>query len=868
MSKKRQEKPSRIAEAFLYILLPEREKRDLLGDHTEYFRDICVRKGRFIANFWYWMQIVNQIPKTIWNSTKWSLVMIRHYLKIAFINLIKHACSSTVINIIGLALGIACSVLVLLFVIDELSYDRFHENADRIYRIAQTIHIDDRQDTAFPTPPILGPTLVQDFPEVLMTTRVHKVGRVLVTRNDQTIEEPNVYAADSDFFNVFSFELRTGDPDRALAEPNSVIITASTAQKYFGEADPIGEILKVEDDLCTVTGIAEDVPHNSHFHYDFLVSINTYPGFSRDAWLYGFCATYIVLQEDASPQALEARFPAFVKKYLFEGGDSAGIFKHWEYYLQPLKDIHLHSDLKLGEFEPGGEAAYVGIFSVISIFILLIACINFVNLTTAKSAARANEVGIRKVVGCRKSQLICQFLGESVVFSLMALLMALLLMEILLPIIRNLTGKPLAIPYGQGWVLPALLGLGILVGLVSGVYPAFLLSAFKPVTMLKTGSHTRESRRSPILGHGLIVFQFTLSILLLIGTAVVTRQFRFLQNRQLGFDKEHVLVLKNVEWLGSRWQAFRQELRRLPGIIAVSATSSMPGRVFSKRSVWPEDVPNGIVLEMIECDPALQQVLQLNMADGRFFSRNFPTDTRAILLNEEAVQQLGWQKPLGKQIKTSRNTYDVIGVVQDFHFESLHQKIKKMGIFMIDESTDEYTDYLCVRIRPGDIAHTIARIEKSWTSFMPDLPLDFSFLDADLDHLYRTENQTRRMITLLTLLAIFISCLGLLGMAVYMTSQRKKEVGIRKVLGASVPEVTGLLTKDITGCVLTANIIAWPVAYYLMNKWLQNFAYRTHLNIWIFLLSGLAALAVALLTVSYQTIKAATTNPIDSLRYE
>ena len=785
-----------------------------------------------------------------------------------FRNLIKQAGSSTTINIIGLALGLACSIMVFIFVIDELSYDRFHNNANRIYRIAQTIHIDDRQDTAYGTPPILGPTLVQDFPEVVMTTRVRKIGRVLVRQGEQTIEEPNVYAADGDLFKVFSFKLRSGDPDQVLSRPNSVIITASTAEKYFGISDAVGNILIIDDVPYTINGISEDVPHNSHFHYDFLVSINTFPAFSRDRWIYGYCATYILLQENASPETLEARFPAFVKKYLFNGGDSAGIFKHWEYFLQPLTQIHLHSDLKLGEFEPGGEAAYVSIFSVISVFILLVACINFVNLTTAKSTSRANEVGIRKVVGCRRSQLIKQFLGESVIFSVVATMLALLLMEIMLPTIRTLTGKSLVIPYAQIWVLPGLLGIGILVGLISGIYPAFLLSAFKPVTILKTGNNARGSRRSPVLGNGLIVFQFTLSILLLIGTAVVTRQFLFLQNRRLGFDKEHILVLKNVEWLGSRWQGFRQELRKHPDVITVSATSSLPGRDFSKWSVWPEGVPDGIVLEMVECDPELKHVLRLNMVQGRFFSRNFSTDTRAIILNEEAIKQLGWQLPLGKRIKAGKEMYDVIGVIQDFHFESLHYNIKKMGMFLIDETKEEYTNYICVRISPGNIPAAITFIEKTWASFMPDLPLDFSFLEDDLNHLYHMESQTRRMITIFAILAIFISCLGLLGMVVYMSGQRKKEVGIRKVLGASAPRMAAHLSWTFIRYVILANLIACPFAYYIMNKWLRNFAYRININIWNFVLSGLAVLTIALLTVSYQSIKAATANPVESLRYE
>jgi len=793
--------------------------------------------------------------------------MIRNYFIITLRSIRRHKLHSFV-NIFGLAVGMACSILVGLYVTYELSYDRFHEKADRIYRVAQVIHIDDRQDHALPAAPILAETLLSDFPEVEAVSMVIDLSDSLVKTDDRVYEEKSYYSADKAFFDVFSFGLLAGDKKTALAEANRVVLTRSTADRYFGASDPMGEILLINEVPFTVTGIAEDPPLNSHIHFSAVTSLSSYPRYQRREWFLGVAAVYLVLRDGVRPEALEAKFPAFVHHYYYQDGAASNIFKNWELYLQPLTWIHLHSDVDIGEFEANGNVAYVTIFGLIAVFILVIAGVNFVNLTTARIGHRAKEIGVRKVVGSRRFQLVGQFLGESMILSLMALGLALVLIFLLLPFYRGLTGIDFGQHYtGDPRVWLGILGVALGFGLLAGLYPAFYLSAFRPAYILKgTAGAGMETggKRSIFLGQGLVVFQFAISVALLIGTGVVYRQLTYMQNKRLGYDREHVLVIKNLYRLGDRSEAFQQKLNAFPGVEHISLTDQLPGSSFNKQSVQPEGFPAGIVLEMIRCDHNLKEVLKFEMANGRFFSKDFSSDDHAIIINQEAARQLGWTDPLGKSIRVNKREYTVIGVVRDFHFESLHVKIKKMGMMLNTGSSV----YAAVRFRGDRAQDVLAQVKKAWEAFSPPLPVEYSFLGDDYNNLYLLEMKTRRIAGLFSGLAVFISSLGLFGLAAYTAERRRREIGIRKILGASVPGVVRLISREYTMLVVCANFVAWPAAYFAMSRWLQGFAYRTGVGLWIFVLAGSLSLILAVLTVTFQSIKAAVADPVEALRYE
>ncbi|MDH4196716.1 MAG: ABC transporter permease [Candidatus Aminicenantes bacterium] len=793
--------------------------------------------------------------------------MFRNNFRVALRNLLKHKGFSA-INIAGLALGLAAGFFVLIFIRDETSYDRFHEKADRIYRVAQYIHIENRVDSALPTPPILAAALAEEFPEVEATARVAQIGGI-VSYEDQRFVSPHVYAVDADFFKVFSFRLATGDAKTALTEPNRVILTRSAARRVFGDKDPLGRVLTIGQYTFTVTGIAEDCPRNSHFHFEYLTSIPTYPLSRVTGWFEGSCATYVVLKKGTSPQALEAKLPEFVLNHHYGGKKGGSIFKDWVYFLQPLASIHLHSHLLIGEFEANSSAAYITIFFVIAVFVLLVAAVNFVNLSTARSAVRSREVGIRKVCGSDRARLVRQFLGESVLMTAAAFAIALALIVALMPAFRNLTGKAiglvdLAIPA----VVLSLALLALLVGVGAGIYPALVLSSFRPAAVLRGTFAAATGFRSSALRKGLIVLQFAVSIFLLVGTAVVYKQTDYFQSKRLGFDREHVLVVKRAGLLGQNVRAFKAKLLQHPDIKTVALSSNLPGGGHNSLQVLrPEGSQEGAVMEMLTCDEDFQEALRLEMAAGRFFSPDHPSDDQAIIINEVAARDFGWDKPLGKTF-AYRGGVQVIGVVRDFHVHSLHAKIPRMGFLYAGGARERNGDYFAVRVRPADIRKIVSYVRTAWDSFSPPLPLDYSFLDEDYTALYVAETRTMKVLGVFSGLAIAISCLGLYGLVSFMTERRRKEIGIRKVLGARVEAIVVLLGRDFLRWVLLANLVAWPAAFYVTRRWLQNFAYRIDIGVWPFVLSTGAVLVVAAVTLSYQTVAAALANPADSLRRE
>ncbi|KPK83346.1 MAG: hypothetical protein AMS27_13180 [Bacteroides sp. SM23_62_1] len=803
--------------------------------------------------------------------------MFKNFLKVAWRNIIRYK-SFSFINILGLTIGIACSILIMLFVFYETSYDSYHEKADRIYRVAVRASIGDTKIHQTYSSAITFLKLLEEFPEIERGVKFLNIGQTPVRYQDKINYETEFFAVDSTFFDVFSVPLIYGDPKTVLVEPNSMVISESTARRYFGRTDVAGEALTVDfsyglgEIVFTITGISEDMPSNSHFHYDFLISLTSFPDLiNNTGWTSNNFISYVVLVEGTSKDSLEVKLKDFTRKYM--GGESFDEWvargNYWEYFLQPLRDIHLTSDLN-GEFEPNGNITYVYIFSVIGFIILLVACINFMNLTTAKSSLRIREVGMRKVVGSSRKKLIWQFVTESVFLSYFALVIGVIIVESLMPVYRNFVGRPLEINYFDNWiVIPSLIILGLLIGIISGSYPAFLLSSFKPVMILK--GQTGSGKSGYWLRNVLVILQFSISIFLIISTLVIYKQLLYFQNKELGFDKEQVLVIHNPGSLGDNVEPLKETLRMQSTILSVSGSASMPGTGFSNIGFGAEGVEESFTLNLCICDYDFLKTLKIKLADGRFFSREFPSDSAAAVLNQKAVELLAWDDPLGKNINnwsSERGNFHVIGVIEDYHYESLHSEIRPQALFLSGGYYKWDESYISVRLQTDQIRSSINEIEKIWNEFVPDAPFEYSFLDDDYEHLYDNEIRTRKLFTIFSLLAIFIACLGLYGLASYIAEQKVGEIGIRKVLGANVSGIVNRLNLSFAKWVLIANIFAWPLAWFAMKRWLQNFAYRIDIPWWAFLAGALLAILIAVIITSLQTIRAALQNPAESLRYE
>ncbi len=684
-------------------------------------------------------------------------------------------------------------------------------------------------------------------------------------------------------FDVFNIDLIRGNSDQALVTPNSAVVTEAMAKKYFGDANPIGKIIRADNAYdFKITGTMQAIPRNSHIKCDIIASFATLtvPANENGDYIYGAnlsefrffglnpqLYTYLLLAEDYPANEFEKILPSFIDKYLGEQIRNLGIELHP--YLQPLTSIHLHSKLD-AEMSANSDIDYVYIFSAISLFILILACINYMNLATARSANRAKEVGLRKVVGCDRFQLIKQFLSESVFLSILAFLLALILVKLLLPVFNTLAGKNLVLAFNNSQFIFGIVGIILFVGIIAGSYPAFFLSSFKPVTVLK--SSLKAGAANSALRKILVVAQFTISIIFIIGTVVVYTQLDYIQNKRLGFNKEQVVVFPMSDPpLRFEYQSFKNEILSSPDVLAVSASSSIPGGLIDIMLLQVEGQPEGenVTMEHLMVDHDFIKTLGIELTEGRDFSVEFPTDTMtAFIINETAAKQLGWQgSPLDKRIEIGNwKRGRVIGLIKDFHVKSLYQNIEPL-LLHITPTADAYL-HLSARISPDNIPRTIAFMESKWRQVYPNHPYEYSFLDEDFDSLYRTEELRGKIFIVFSILAIFIACLGLFGLASFTAEQRTKEIGIRKVLGASVSGLVGLLTKEFIKLVLVSNLIAWPIAYYAMNQWLQNFAYRTNLRFDSFVWAGVIALIIAILTVSYQAVKAALTNPVESLQYE
>lgn len=806
--------------------------------------------------------------------------MFRNYFKIAWRNLTKNKLYA-LINIGGLALGLATCLIILLFVRDELSYDRFNEKADRMVRVVFRADIDGGKINEANVMPPVAETLLNDYPEVEEATRIRQYGKPKVSYGEEVYKEGRFAFVDSNFFQVFTLPLLKGNPETALSEPNTIVISQKMADLYFKGKDPIGQVLNFKewDESFVVTGLIEEVPDNSHFHFDLFGSMASFEEARAPSWMQSEFHTYLVLQEGFDYQELDAKLPEVIEKYMgpqltqamgitleqFRNkGNKIGLF------LQPLTDIHLHSDLNF-DLEPGGDIRYVYIFSAVALFMLIIACINFINLTTARATERAREVGIRKVIGSLKRQLMSQFLTESLLLTFIALLLAIFLVQWCLPTFNVLAGKDLIFNLLEAsYVLPGLLGLGLAVGLVAGVYPAFFLANFKPISILK-GKFT-ASNQSSGLRSGLVVFQFFISTIMIVGTIVVYQQLSFIQNKKLGYDQEQLLVLPDTRLLGRNEEVFRQEIINDPRVVNVTTSSYRPaGFSYSNNSMAYPDGKESDLMRTLEykVDEQYIPTYGMEIVAGRNFSADRSTDSSAIIINETAAAAFGWGKnAIGhtltrfKDNQGNKVDYQVIGVVGDFHFKSLHEPITPLLMVLQNSSG------LTVKARTADMSGLITSLESQWKSFRPDEPFTYNFVDELLQQIYLTEQKSGQILKIFAGLTILVSCLGLFGLATFTAQQRKKEIGVRKVLGASEGQITWLLSREFLKLVTIAGILAVPVAFWVMNRWLQDFAYRIDMEAWVFVVAGGIITLIALLTVSYHALRSALMNPVEALKTE
>jgi putative ABC transport system permease protein len=838
----------RLAFWFLRHITDPEDAFSLIGDVEEDYRDVCSHRGKFRAKCWAWQQVLISLLPFLKSYVYWSCAMIKNYLKIAFRVFKKHK-GYSFINITGLAVGIACCVLILLWVQDELSFDRFHENYDEIYRT--TLNLEGRWTGSSPW--ALAPILKREYPEVQSATR-YRNNDILFTYEDKSFNEATAFV-DPDFFDIFNYPWVKGSQNPPLPTLNSVVITERTAKKYFGSDDPLGKALTANNRTkLTITGVIKDVPSNSTLEFDILASINLFGEETLNSWALE-SGSFILLQKNASPDALQEKIEGITMEYDKRTNETVTT------HIQPLSRMHLYS---LGG---GGSIIYIYIFSTIAIFILVIACINFMNLSTARGSTRAKEVGMRKVVGARRNHLINQFYGESFLLSFISLAIALALVYLFLPAFNNLAQKSLKLNLGRNFpIILGLMGITFFTGIVSGSYPALFLSAFRPVNVIK-GSHFVRSSR-PLFRKVLVVTQFTIAIVLIIGTIVTAKQLNYIRKKDLGFNRQHIISLPMNPALQENFESFKNEALSHHSVIHVTSASNMPTRVGNINPVyWEGRGPEQYeTMRFIACDYDYIKTFEMEIVQGRDFSRDYPTDNQNYIVNEEAAKFIGFENPVGKLFSIWQNEGQIIGVVKNFHSRPLHNTIEPLVLTLAQQNWGP--NYVFLKIGPENISQTIADVEKTWKKFAPHFPFDFLFLDDAFEQLYRTDQRTGTIFRYFAILAIFISCLGIFGLAAFMVEQRTKEIGIRKVLGASISGVISLISREFVILLTAANLIAWPIAYFLMKRMLNNYAYRTNITLWIFLVAGVLAFTIALLTVSYQAFKAARTDPARALRYE
>ncbi len=815
--------------------------------------------------------------------------MLRNYLKIAWRSL-SQSKGYSALTIFGLALGLAVSLLSILYVADELRYDRYNEKADRIYRINSDISFSLRAVKAATSPTPMGQTLMRDFPEIETATRLAKHGSRmikshLVKSDHAVIREQGVLYADSTVFDVFTLPMLAGNPQKALTEPQSVVISASMAKKYFGTTDALNRVLVFDDnDIRRVTGVIKDIPAQSHFQADFLLPLHEMQDAKANKWGNHMFTTYVLLRPGANPDLVEDKFEQILQTYIDPAlrrffntslAESRKAGNDFKYSLMPLTKIHLYSD-RDGELSANNSIEYIYLFLLIALFILLIAIFNFINLTTARSAKRAREVGVRKVAGSTRGELVLQFLSESLLTTVFALLIGIGLVYFLLPTFNTLAAKDLI--FGQlvnvSSILYLLTGTGI-VGILAGLYPALYLSSFKPITALTGNLWVMPGRQS--LRSYLVVFQFSLSVILIIGTLLINQQMQYIQTKNLGFNKEQVVIINTAQSTEQEVTTFKNEVLRSPAIKTGTVSGFLPVTSNRWNDMWyPEketDQKQSVGMQEWQVDPDYITTLGMQLMKGRNFTAGRITDKQGVIINESAAKRFGYQNPIGKSIhKTGGEQLTIIGVVKDFHYESLRTTIEPVGLVLdatvLGGHVEPYLSDVSFRLNTTDVASALATIEKTWKQTAPDRPFTYSFLSENFDAMYRSEQRIEQLFMSFAAVAILIACLGLFGLSTFAAEQRQKEIGVRKVLGASVIGIVTLLSKDFLKPVLIAIIIASPIAWWAIHAWLQDFAYKVNIAWWVFAGAGGLAMGIALLTISFQSIKTALMNPVNALRSE
>lgn len=842
-------KPSHIAEFLLARLLPDEGWDTPLGDFEEYYRYLIHNEGLGKAKFWYWSQIIKLIPRICIHKIIWGRVMVVNYLRIVLRQFQKQK-AFTLINILGLSIGMTVCMLILLWVRNEVSYDRFHEKSDQLFRVMRLSSTDSTQ-TSVVTPLPLAPAMKAQLPEVLGATRLSWVGRRLLKNKNKVFYENDAYWVDNDFLTMFTFPFALGNPESAFSDPFSIVLTQSMAKKYFGNEDPLGKTLEINNEhRLTVTGVLKEPPVNSIFQFDYLMPFSLYQitMARKNDWSDVSYRTYVHLGEGCDLDQLKKKVSAIIAEH---EPQYSGIG-----FFQPVKDIY-YDFVKTN----------ILIFSAVAFIVLTIACINFINLSTARSGRRLKEISMRKVSGAQRQDLIKQFLGESFLYTGLAMGIAIALVGLLLRSFNQMAGTQIAIQVlGDLGLVSGMIGLFLFTGFFAGLYPAFVLSGMRPNLILHTCT-TRQSSGSRFK-KTLVVVQFALSTLLIFGTGVIVSQLDFIRGMNPGFDTEQILTIPLRGGFQTRPELIKNELLSHPQILKGTFVDRLP----MSNTGWGTDSPTWegkvgdqrvqFTVRIVDFD--YLNTFDIQVTQGRFFSENITTDKAGFVLNEAAVKAMGMNQPLGKWFHWWDKRGPIIGVVEDFHFNTIHNEIEPLFLQVLPQ----YYRTLCLKVRPDQISDTIGFIEKTWQSHVPDFPFEFSFLDQTIDRMYRTEERLAKIFRVASAFAVIVACMGLLGMVSFVVEQRTKEIGIRKVLGSTIPGVVIQISNEFIKWVLIANLIAWPVGYFIMTGWIRNFAYRTNIGLSLFLVSGLLPLILAILTVAYQAIKAARINPVDSLRYE
>jgi putative ABC transport system permease protein len=876
MTDKKKSRSPGIARELLRLMPVYHEKHSIIHDFEETYLEILESDGSFKARCWYWGNAIKSVVGYLKLIVSWRFIMLKNHLKIAYRNFVRHKLYSF-INVFGLAIGLSICMIISLWVLREMSYDNFHKKADRIYRVERELF----RDNLYSRWPITGgrykQALIDDYSEIVNAVRFwRREFAIKDYKND--IHREEMYAVDNSVFDIFDFRLEEGHEKTALQKPMTVVLTRQDAIKYFGTGDAVGKSLSFEWEGepvdFEVTGILEEIPENSHIHFDMLISMASYKEQPYTDWRSNYLYTYVLVQDDTSKQNLEEKLKTFVTQRLEpEYGDlllpDRSIHEVLKMHLFPVRDIHLHPSPNW-EVEPGGSISSVYIFSSIAVLILIVACLNFVNLSTARASKRAKEVSLRKTVGAEKRQLRFQFIQESVLLAFVSLVLALVMSSVFIQAYNSIFAENLSLSvFLQLKYLIILVGATSAVGVLAGLYPAFYLTRFEPVEVIK--GRLLSGGGNSIFRRNMVVIQFTISIMLIVGVFTVYKQMRYIQTTSLGFDKENVVILPvRSQQIVQNYTAFRNELLRNSQIVALSASSEVPADShYSNSYVNPPNSDEGISMILFSSDYDYVETYRLEVLAGREFSKDFSTDAEGtIILNESAAQRIGWtpEEAVGKKLVGgySENEAQVVGVVKNFNYKSLHREVEPMALFLYPN----YIREISIRIMHGDIEKILSFIRQKWEGLFPGEQFEYSFLDNRIGQLYESEKKMQDLFIIFSALSILVACLGLLGLVSFTAELKTKEIGIRKVLGASTGHVIVMLSKEFIKWIALANIVAWPLAWFMMNKWLQDFAYRTNIGWIVFVSAGLVTMAIAVFVFIFQTFKSASAKPVSSLRYE